>query len=137
MEQKHPGEGKNLLGQLMREGTLSPLILDRLLGAYTLFEYRQGQCFRRHASDAYLKMLYLDDSIAQSFEERDLLEAIVPEDRAAFREILESGSEERVRGNFRRVQRDGRLISLEMEILPVNRDAEAALFCGILRDVTE
>ena len=137
MEQKHPGEGKNLLGQLMREGTLSPLILDRLLGAYTLFEYRQGQCFRRHASDAYLKMLYLDDSIAQSFEERDLLEAIVPEDRAAFREILESGSEERVRGNFRRVQRDGRLISLEMEILPVKRDAEAALFCGILRDVTE
>ena len=63
MEQRLPGEGKDLLGRLMREGTLSPEVLDRLLGAYTIFEYRDGKCFRRHASETYLKMLYLDDAI--------------------------------------------------------------------------
>ena len=135
MRQKLPCEDANLLGRLMQEGTLSPEILDRLLGAYSVFEYRGGKCFRRHASDTYLKMLYLDDAAAQSFG--DILEAIVPEDRALLRAIFESDSAERNNCRFRRVQRDGRLICLEMEILQLKRGADAALFCGILRDVTE
>ena len=39
MEQNYPCDHQNLLGKLMEEGTLNPGLLDRLLGAYTIFEY--------------------------------------------------------------------------------------------------
>ena len=137
MEQRLPGEGKDLLGRLMREGTLSPEVLDRLLGAYTIFEYRDGKCFRRHASETYLKMLYLDDATAQSFGDRDILEAIVPEDREELCRVFGSSDIERTCSRFRRIQRDGGLICLEMDMLLLNREADSALYCGILRDVTQ
>ena len=137
MEQRLPGEGKDLLGRLMREGTLSPEVLDRLLGAYTIFEYRDGKCFRRHASETYLKMLYLDDATAQSFGDRDILEAIVPEDREELCRVFGSSDIERTCSRFRRIQRDGGLICLEMDMLLLKREADSALYCGILRDVTQ
>ena len=48
MEQNYPCDHQNLLGKLMEEGTLNPGLLDRLLGAYTIFEYGGGKCFRKH-----------------------------------------------------------------------------------------
>ena len=71
MEQNYPCDHQNLLGKLMEEGALNPRLLDRLLGAYTIFESGGRKCFRKQASTLYLEIMYREESTAKSFEDRD------------------------------------------------------------------
>ena len=137
MERTYPSEHKDLLGQLLRDGTLSPALLDRLLGAYTIFEYRAGKCFRKQASESYLETLYRDKAAAQSFWDRDLMDAIHPEDREEFSRVLTETGTDRSHCRFRHILEDGSCIWLDLEIFLLKREADTALYCGILRDVTE
>ena len=137
MEHTYSCDHKASLGQLMKEGTVDARILDKLLGCYTLFEYRDGKCFRVLASKDYLRMLYRDEDAAAASWDRDLMETVMEEDRAEVFRALADGETDRSHCRFRHLLKDGSCIWLNLEVFLLKKEADSALYCGILRDVTK
>lgn len=137
MEQKSFIDNAVFLKNLMETGGLQAEVIDKMLGAYTIFEYRDGKCFRKRASDSYLKLMYGKSVSTEEFQNRNILDDICEEDREIVRQTLSDTEAERKTCRFRHSMSDGCRIWLDVEFFLLEKKDEVSLYCGILRDVTE
>ena len=81
MSKKESNEGtKILLEDLIKNGIFNAKILDKILGAYTIFEYCEGKCLHKQANASYLKLMYGDDVSEEEFQKHSILSDICEKD---------------------------------------------------------
>lgn len=112
-------------------------ILDRMLGAYTVFEYRNGECFRRQASAAYRAVMGQEELSAEEFEKRSIMEDICEEDWPLLRRALADCEMHPGPCRLRHILPKRGLNWLDVEFFLLKKEEDGALYCGILRDATE
>ena len=137
MNQEYIHDGKEFLRDLLGTGALQAETLDRMLGAYTVFEYRNGECFRRQASAAYRAVMGQEELSAEEFEKRSIMADICEEDRSLLCRALADCETHPGPCRLRHIQPNGSIIWLDVEFFLLKKEEAGALYCGILRDVTE
>ncbi|MDO5389586.1 MAG: response regulator [Eubacteriales bacterium] len=137
MSKKELNETSLLLKNLIGEGIFHAETLDRILGAYTIFEYREGKCLRRQANVSYLKLMYGDMLSEKEFQKHDILSDICEEDHELLHQALLECTDDKKSCKFRHFMPDGKLLWLDIDFFLLNRQGTTSLYCGVLRDVTE
>ena len=128
---------KILLENLIGEGIFSAETLDRILGAYTIFEYCEGKCLHKQANASYLKLMYGDTVSEVEFQKHPILSDIYKDDHEIFRKTLSECEDSLKSCKFRHFMPNGKLLWLAIDFFLLKKEGRKFLYCGVLRDITE
>lgn len=137
MSKKELNGTKELLNSLIEKGVFSSETLDRMLGAYTIFEYCEGKCLRRQANASYLELMYGDTVSETEFEQYAVLSDICEEDHEILRQALLECNDFTKSCKFRHFTPDGKLLWLDIDFFLLSKNETSSLYCGVLRDITK
>lgn len=138
MSKKESNEGtKILLEDLIKNGIFNAKILDKILGAYTIFEYCEGKCLHKQANASYLKLMYGDDVSGEEFQKHSILSDICEKDHEMLHQTLLACKDVAQSCKFRHFTPDRKLLWLDIDFFLLSQNEKSSLYCGVLKDITE